>query len=83
MKNRLTGEEREYSMLDTINTYPETVFVAPEAGYKKVDVDFPKLQEKANYSMKLEPAYTLNEMGMAEKIQNRRGLAQQILKNIN
>jgi hypothetical protein len=68
-------------MLDTINTYPETVFVAPEAGDKKVDFDFPKLQEKANYSMKLEPAYTLNEMGMAEKIQNRRGLAQQILKN--
>lgn len=68
-------------MLDTINTYPETVFVAPEAGAKSENIDFPKLKEKAHYSLKLEPAYMLNEFGMAEKVQNRRGLAQQILKN--
>lgn len=68
-------------MLDTINSYPETVFVAPEPGAKSENIDFPKLKEKAHYSLKLEPAYMLNEFGMAEKIQTRRGLAQQILKN--
>ena len=57
-------------MLDTINTYPETVFVAPEAGTKSENIDFPKLKEKAHYSLKLEPAYMLNEFGMAEKVQN-------------
>ena len=51
------------------------------SGAKSENIDFPKLKEKAHYSLKLEPAYMLNEFGLAEKIQNRRGLAQQILKN--
>ena len=41
-------------MLDTINTYPETVFVAPEADAKSENINFPKLKEKAHYSLKLE-----------------------------
>ena len=66
-------------MLDTVNTFPDTAFVS-EPGVKREDVDFPKLKEKANYPLTLEPAYMLNGC-MAEKIQPRRGLAQQILKN--